>query len=283
LGSLISLRLIYLFNYSDENLYEWLDVIEVLKGLKSVNTIGLENKEEYKLFIRRIKFFKFLVEISLKCFVYLSFFVLITIAFLVFDTTQSIFYGILNAMFHWLWMNCSFGVQLYSFLFYFIICYYFRLRFKLLNNNIPRNSKLYVAELNARIIREHNNICNDIAKYDKFWRRFYFALTYTIIPINLMFLQQILFDDLILTAILMASMAVIIYLFSHIILNLISASINASASKSHKFLFEFQTKFLSKINVRQRIKVLIIKNLNKDLNKLFNFFIPVIEFNGKSW
>jgi hypothetical protein len=270
LGSLTSLRLIYLFNYSDESLYEWLDIIEVLKGLKSVDSIGLENREEYKLFIRRIKLFKFLVEISLKFFFYLSFFILITIAFLVFDTTQSIFYGILYAMFHWLWMNYSFGVQLYSFLFYFIICYYFRLRFKLLNNNISRNSKLSVAELTAKIIREHNNICNDILKYDKFWKRFYFVVTYTIIPINLMFLQQILFDDIILTAILLASMVVIIFIFCHIILNLISAAINTNASKSHKFLFKFQIKFLSSINVRQRIKVLIIKDLNKDLNKLFN-------------
>jgi hypothetical protein len=255
LGSLISLRLIYLFNYSDESLYEWLDIIEVLKGLKSVDSIGLEDREEYKLFIKRIKFFKFLVEICLKSFVYLSFFALITIAFLVFDTTQSVFYGLLNAMFHWFWMNYTFGVELYSFLFYFIICYYFRLRFKLLNNNISRDSELSVAELNERIISEHNNICNDVTKYDKFWKKFYFVLTYTIIPINLMFLQQLLFDDLILAAILIASMVVIIFLFSHIILNLVSASINTNALKSHKFLFKFQTKFLSSINVRQRIKV----------------------------
>ncbi len=140
----------------------------------------------------------------------------------------------------------------------------------MLNNSISRNSKLSDIESTARIIREHNNICNDILKYNKFWKSFYFTLTYTIIPINLMLLQQLLLDDIVFTAFLIYSLVAIIYLFSHIILNLISASVNKSASKSHKFLFKLQTQFLSLINVRQRIKVLIIKELNKDLNKLFN-------------
>jgi hypothetical protein len=134
-------------------------------------------------------------------------------------------------------------------------CYYFKTRFKILNNNISRNSKLSVVKFTEIIISEHNNISNDILKYDKFWKNFYFILTYTIIPMNLMLLQQLLFDDIILTAILIYSTAVIIFLISHIVLNLISASVNKNALKSHKFLFKFQTKFLSLIYVRQRIKV----------------------------
>jgi hypothetical protein len=146
-------------------------------------------------------------------------------------------------------------------------CYYFELRFKILNDNISRNSKLSVVKLTERIIREHNNICNDILKYDKFWKSFYFVLAYTIIPINLMVLQQLLFDDIILTAILLYSTVVIIYFLSHIILNLISASVNKNALKSHKFLFKFQTKFLSLINVKQRIKV--YKNNSTKIKYLF--------------
>jgi hypothetical protein len=254
-GFVLTLRLIYLFNYSDESLYKWLDIIEVLKGLKSPDSIGLDNNKEYELFVKRIKFFKFLTEISLKIFSFLSFFFLIGVTFLVFDTIQSLFFGILNAMLHWFWWNCAFGVQLYSFLFYFIVCYYSTIRFKTLNIKISRNSKLSFAKMTARIIREHNDICNDFLRYDKFWKKFYFALTYTIIPINLMFLHLILFDDIILTAFLVFSMLVIVFLFSHIVLNLISASVNKNASKSYKFLFKFQTKFSSKINFRQKVKV----------------------------
>jgi hypothetical protein len=254
-GLVLSLRLIYLFNYSDESLYKWLDIIEVLKGLKNPDSIGLDNNKEYQLFVQRIKFFIFLTKISIKNFSILSFFFLNSVTFLVFDTVQSFFIGILNTMFHWFWWNYAFGVQLYSILFYFIVCYYSTIRFKILNNKMSRNSKLSVAKLTARIIREHNDVCNDILRYDKFWKKFYFALTYTIIPINLMFLHLILFDDLILTIFLVNSMVVIVFLFSHIVLNLISASVNKNASKSYKFLFEFQTKFSSKINFRQKIKV----------------------------
>jgi hypothetical protein len=254
-GSVLSLRLIYLFNYSDESLYKWLDIIEVLKGLKSPDSIGLDNNKEYQLFVKRIKSLKFMTEISLKILSILIFSFFISLTFLVFDTIQSLFFGILNAIFHWFWTNHALGVELYSFLFYFIVCYYSTIRFKIFNNEISQNNKLSVAKLTERIIREHNDVCNDILRYDKFWKNFYFALTYTIIPMNLMFLHLILFDDIILTAFLVFSIVVITYLFSHIVLNLISASVNKNASKSYKFLFKFQTKFSSKINFRQKIKV----------------------------
>jgi hypothetical protein len=254
-GALISLRLLYLFNYSDESLYKWLDIIKALKGLENKDSIGLKNEEIYELFVQRIKFFKFLIDITLKFAAFFIFFFYIGLAFLASNTIQSLFFGILNAIFHGLWTNYALGVQLYSFLFYFMSCYYFEIRFKILNNNISGNSKLSVVKLTTRIICEHKNICNDILKYDKFWKSFYFILTYTIIPINLMLLQQLLLDDIILTAILIYSMIVIIYLMSHIVLNLISASVNKNALKSHKFLFKFQTKFISSINVKQRIKV----------------------------
>jgi hypothetical protein len=254
-GAVMSLRLLHLFNYSDESLYKWFDIIKVLKGLENNDSIGLKNKEIYESFVQRIKFSKFVIEITLKFAAFLTFFLFIGLAFLVSNTIRSLFFGILNAIFHVLWTNYVLGVQLYSFLFYFMSCYYFEIRFKILNDNISRNSKLSVVKLTASIIGEHNNICDDILKYDKFWKSFYFILTYTIIPINLMLLQQLLFDDIILTAILIYSMVLIIYLISHIVLNLISASVNKNALKSHKFLFKFQTKFLSSINVKQRIKV----------------------------
>jgi hypothetical protein len=258
----LSMRLIYLFNYSDENHYKWLDIIKVLKSLQSMDSIGLDNKE-YESFVQRIKFYKLLTDRSLKVSIYFNIFFDITLAFLVFNTIQSLIFGILNALFHCLWITYILGVQLYGFLFYFIVCHYIRTRFKILNNKISRKSKLSVVKLAASIIREHNNICNDILEYDKFWKSFFFALTYTIIPTNLMLLQQLLFDDIMPTTIVIYSLFAIIYLISHIVLNLVSASVNKNASKSHKFLFGFQTKFLSSINIKQNIKIQNKKNLTK--------------------
>jgi hypothetical protein len=162
----MSLRLLYLFNYSDDSFYKWLDVIKVLKGLENKDSIGLKNEEIYESFVQIIKFFKFLIEITLKFAAFLIFFLSIGLVFLASNTIQSLFFGILNAIFHGLWTNYALGVQLYSFLFYFMSCYYFEIRFKILNNDISRNSKLSVVKLTARIICEHNNICNDILKYE---------------------------------------------------------------------------------------------------------------------
>jgi hypothetical protein len=175
-GAVMSLRLLYLFNYSYENLYKWLDIIKVLKGLEVMDYIGLKNEENYESFIQRIKFLKFVIEITLKFAAFLILFLFIGLAFIVSNTIQSLFFGILNSIFHVLWTNYAFGIQLYSFLFYFMFCYYFEITLKILNKNMSRNSKLPVFKLTERIIREHNNICSDISKYDKFWKTFYFTL-----------------------------------------------------------------------------------------------------------
>jgi hypothetical protein len=65
-GAIMSLRLLHLFNYSDESLYKWLDIIKVLKGLENKDSIGLKNEEKYELFVQRIKVLKFLIDITLK-------------------------------------------------------------------------------------------------------------------------------------------------------------------------------------------------------------------------
>jgi hypothetical protein len=244
--AIMSLRLLHLFNYSDESLYKWLDIIKVLKSLENKDSIGLKNEQIYESFVQRIKLFKFLIEITLKFAAFLIFFLFIGLVFLVSNTIQSLFFGILNAIFHVLWTNYAFGIQSYSFLFYFMFCYYFKITLKFLNKNMSRNSKLPVFKLTKRVISEHNNICSDISKYDKFWKTFYFTLIYTLKPMNPMLLQQLLLDYIVFAAILICSVFVIIYLMSHIVLNLISASVNMNASKSHKFLFKFQTKFQAK-------------------------------------
>jgi hypothetical protein len=131
-GSVMTLRLLHLFNYSDESLYKCLNIVKVLKGLEDKDSIGLKDEKEYESFVQRIKFFKFLIEITLNFSAFLFSFLFIGLAFLVFDTIQSLLFGILNVIFHGLWTNYALVVQLYSFLFYFIFCYYFAIRLKIL-------------------------------------------------------------------------------------------------------------------------------------------------------
>jgi hypothetical protein len=144
---------------------------------------------------------------------------------------------------------------MHTFFYYFIVCYCVEIRFNSFNKELFERKLLFKIRHIEEIIGEHNRICNDIQEYDKFWRKYYFILCYTIIPLNLMFLQQLLFYNLIITSVITITSIIIGLILSHIILNLITASVNKNASKSHKYLFKIQNTFCTKKNIRGEIKV----------------------------
>ena len=47
-----------------------------------------------------------------------------------------------------------------------------------------------------QFIEEHNDFCHIFVTYIKFWSKLYFAFFFTLIPINLVLLHQILFEDI---------------------------------------------------------------------------------------
>ena len=74
-------------------------------------------------------------------------------------------------------------------IYYYIICYYFYLRLNLLNKEIfqiTNNNNIWINRLKFKqILSEHNTICLQINKFNKFWKKYYFYLIFTIMPINL--------------------------------------------------------------------------------------------------
>jgi hypothetical protein len=85
--SILCLRILYIFNHSNSDEYEWLNIIRVLCGLKSIYFFKFHNKNDIQLFVSKIK--------KLKLFTYLSvyFYFLLTILLIV---TVSIFSSILQ-------------------------------------------------------------------------------------------------------------------------------------------------------------------------------------------
>ena len=72
------------------------------------------------------------------------------------------------------------------------ICYVFDgnvlLFQKSLNIHIHKSVKQFT--------EEHNQFCRTLSEYNRFWSRLYFAFLLTLIPINLIWLHQLLFEDL---------------------------------------------------------------------------------------
>jgi hypothetical protein len=105
------------------------------------------------------------------------------------------------------------------------------------------------------LIEEHNSICNDIKLHNKFWKYYSFAITYTLIPINLMTLQQVFFEDIIIPILILAIIFLVVFSSSQVMLNSITASINKEASISYKILIRLNLDSNSYIKFKDRIKV----------------------------
>ncbi len=153
---------------------------------------------------------------------------------------------------------CLSSVVMFSFLYYFIICFYCKIIFKSFNYSIRKyfDGKEFLNHKSIdKLIKDHNSICLDIKLYNKFWQKYYFSLTYTLIPINLLILQLILFEEQILPLLLVSVLFFLGTIGSHFIFNLMSASINSEALKSFKALIQMYRETNSLLNTNRKIKV----------------------------
>jgi len=67
IASAMTLRVVLVFKYSDIRLYRWLDIIKVLKGLQTMDTIGIFDENEMRRFVKRVKYLRFLKKITIIC------------------------------------------------------------------------------------------------------------------------------------------------------------------------------------------------------------------------
>jgi hypothetical protein len=259
-GSFLCFRILHIFNHSNSNDYEWLNVIKVLNGSQSFDSLKIYNKDEIQKYVRKIKSFKFFLTLSFYSTLSFDFFTSLAVLYLFFNYSDLIIFGILSAFIYL--MNCYFWMSVngFSFFYYFIICFYCKIIFKSFNNSIKQlfdgKGKTFLKYKTIdQLIKDHNSICLDIKLYNKFWQKYYFSLTYTLIPINLLILQLILFEDHILPLFFSLISCFFGSFMSHLMFNLMTASINSEASKSYKSLLELYLKTNSLLNTKRKMKV----------------------------
>jgi hypothetical protein len=148
----------------------------------------------------------------------------------------------------------------FSFFYYFIAFFYCKTIFKSFNNSIKQlfdgKGKAFLKYKTIdQLIKDHNSICLDIKLYNKFWQKYYFALTYTLIPMDLVILQLILFEEQILPLFCVTLSFFLVTIISHLMFNLMTASINSEASKSYKSLLKMYLKTNYLLNTRRKMKV----------------------------
>jgi hypothetical protein len=132
-------------------------------------------------------------------------------------------------------------------------------RFKSFNNclksllNGKSNSFLELKTVD-KLIEDHNSICLDTNLYNKFWQKYYFALTYTLIPFNLLALQ-LLFENLDLIPFVITLSISFETMGSFLMFTTITASINSEALKSYKALNKLFSLMSYSTNVGHKVKV----------------------------
>jgi len=213
-----------------------------------------------KIFIRKVRFFLFLIELGLNFTKLMALLIPISIFFLFYQLFDILKYGIITGLLFYSHLYPYVAIICYSFFYYFIVCYYIKLRFKSFNKKLSMTSirDVYFKYKTVKgLIEEHNIICDQIKLHNQFWQKYYFTITYTLTPFNLILLQQILFGDILLLPFILSSSFLVGSLFSHFMLNYIIASINKEAKNSYKFLHIFYLKINFILNLQNKLKVFI--------------------------
>jgi hypothetical protein len=254
-------RILYIFNHSNSNDYEWIKIIRALNDLQSLDSLKIYNKNAIQKYVRKIKTFKFFINLCIYSTLTSALFTSITVLFVFFNYSDLISFGLFSAFINLI--NCYFwfSVAGFSFLYYFIVCFYCKTIFKSFNNSIKllfdgKGKAFLKYRTIDQLIKDHNSICLDIKLYNKFWQKYYFSLTYTLIPMNLILLQLMLFEDQILPLFFVCLLSFLITIGSHLMFNLMTSSINIEASKSYKSLLEMYLKSISLLNIKRKMNVI---------------------------
>jgi len=260
LCGLISTFVILLhFTFSSD--IQWLEIIGILKGLQPMDGIKSLESSSVRQFVNKVRFMKNVIKIANLITILSLTLAIILVTLNSVDLTNILKYGILSILMLIILFSAASLVFTYSFLYYYIVCEYCKMKFNLLNGLLKSvgSDKLFIEyKTITEILEQHNNIFNKISSYNKFWKIYYFTINYTLIPLDLLLLQQILFEESDIP-IYFASIAVFIQCLGlHFILNSIIASVNKESSKSHKSLYSFALKLISLLNIKHKIKVFIL-------------------------
>jgi hypothetical protein len=145
----------------------------------------------------------------------------------------------------------------------FLIPYYFGVRVEKINkiiNDLIVSNQMSGHQISSAIklfICEHNQICTQLSNYNQFWKKLYFSFIFTIIPMNLCFLHQFLFENLKFYIRAVFGFSIVIQLIVIFFFQFLIASISSKIHKTGKRLSRLQWKINGwPFRTRTKIKIL---------------------------
>jgi hypothetical protein len=259
LATILSLRIVTIFNNNNKSYFDWFEIIRVLLGIKTIDDIRITDSNAFDSFARRIKVLNILINYSFKFLDWAMISVVVSVMISFYHFIDVIKYGIIASLIHWFWYHYISALIIYSLLSFYVVCDYCRIKFKLFNEKISKFQTNEFVRFSAvdKIVEEQNHICQTIFRYNKFWRKFYFALNYTFIPLSLLFLQMTLFESQLPAAYLISLIVMMVTSISFVTFNLMTATVHRKSIESYNLILKFYLKMDRVLNVRRKIKVLL--------------------------
>jgi hypothetical protein len=256
-------KIVYLFKFSNKvsKSNQWLELLDVLKGISPINSLNISSDGSIRLqrFFHKTKLlhkiFKFLVTYII--------FLFFTLSFINYLRNNGLkyfmIYGIIAITLLTTYFYCTVIIFNKS-LFYFITsCFYCETRMEIFNDRIKSfidNNGVILNESSFEtILSEHNYICNKIDNYNKFWKHYYLATTYVLIPTNLVLLQQTFFEISLPDTFIVNFIVTFISIAMHFLLTYITASVSKQCLVSYKLLHSFYVRFNDRFDKRHKLKV----------------------------
>ena len=253
--SVISIQIIRIFNFSDNNAYYWLKVLEKLRRYEFLGSLGIWNTNLRPVLIKT-KYLALLIPYITGLSLFMMFLVSSVLMIKTYSFADLIIYGIPSVILYLIYGYSIVNITFHSVLCLFIICEYSRIKLKNVNKmteNLINKTFVNIKNVN-QLIEEHNNICTQITKFNKFWKNFIQGILCLIFPMQLLVLHQLLFGKF--ETILFRLLFLLLFLLGFGLTSyfiFFFSLITKETNKSYKLLHRF--KFKNHLRLNQSIKV----------------------------
>jgi len=247
----------YFFNGNKHDL-RWIKIIEVLKGIRPISASKIENELIIRKFITHIRHVELSVKITSNILIASVVLMIFVIMIFVYDFWYLIEFGFLSAILYYFYVYYVVVITFTSVKYFYIICYYCKLSMESINISTESltNKALLSFKSIDKLLKNHNDMCFSVSIYNKFWRNIYRIIIFGLIPFNLIYLHQLLFEEIsvqTLVVILFSSILCTIFIF---LCNTMTASVSSEFANNYKLMLKLFIKFGTIINMKRKIKVI---------------------------
>jgi len=254
LANLLASYFIYLFNFDRHQ--SWQQIFNSFEGDNALKSLCFTDEDSIRKLVKRIESTYFMARIMSNSFIWTSTIMSTFVVLSKIDYNINSILWISGLTNHLIWSYLMSNTIIYSFGIFFIICYYCSLSIKALNANLDLifSLKKVKPQILNKALDKYNTIHKIISELNKFWKKYYLATIFTVIPINVICLYQTFYTKLDKSAIVISLVAVIDTSVFILFVNFISASIPFQIRKHFKKVSFLQWKIKFKA-IDSKVKV----------------------------